>query len=167
MIKEIRVMPYANLKGWMEKEFMPDGELFISITCPDVTNTAFNSIVHSDDVMDRVLRQQFWDADPTALYQIFERKSKEYLGSFGPNSYFTEKHAAEIVEFLDRWKGVEEDYNLNVNCMAGISRSGAVATFACEYLELDMEHFRNENSWIQPNAYILAMLRRRFWGVTT
>ena len=47
------------------------------------------------------------------------------------------------------------------HCSAGISRSGAVATFLYDKFlsEIDKEQFRRENKYIRPNLYILTRLK--------
>jgi predicted protein tyrosine phosphatase len=48
-----------------------------------------------------------------------------------------------------------------VHCSAGISRSGAVATFLYDkfFMEIDKEVFRRENKYITPNLFILKRLK--------
>lgn len=48
-----------------------------------------------------------------------------------------------------------------IHCTAGISRSGAVATFIRDKFieEIDKEKFNSENKYIYPNLYILKRLK--------
>jgi predicted protein tyrosine phosphatase len=48
-----------------------------------------------------------------------------------------------------------------IHCSAGISISGAVATFIKNkfHNEIDKELFHRENKYIQPNLYILKRLK--------
>ena len=62
-----------------------------------------------------------------------------------------------IVEFVNRHK---DKTQFIVHCSAGVSRSGAVATFIREKFidEVDKERFLRENN-ILPNLYILNKLK--------
>jgi len=48
---------------------------------------------------------------------------------------------------------------LLVHCDAGISRSGAVATFASNYLNIDFQ-----DEYIKPNPYVLRILNNLIWN---
>lgn len=63
-----------------------------------------------------------------------------------------------IVDFINKHK---EKSVFMVHCSAGISRSGAVATFLYDKFlsEIDKEQFRRENKYIRPNLYILNRLK--------
>lgn len=90
---------------------------------------------------------------------------------------FTDELAKEIVDFiLNIWDDPEEKV-LYINCMAGKSRSGAIATFAAYIRELNeyrepgayhhqrfMERFKNENPQIVPNMHILYKLLREYFS---
>jgi len=63
----------------------------------------------------------------------------------------------KIVEFVNKHK---DKSVFMVHCSAGISRSGAVATFIRDKFisEIDKEKFNSENKYIQPNLYVLKRL---------
>lgn len=65
--------------------------------------------------------------------------------------------ARHIVNFIDEVNKSDIE-TLIVQCHAGVSRSGAVATFACRYLGLDEEKFRADNKYIHPKDYIYDVL---------
>lgn len=90
---------------------------------------------------------------------------------------FTDEQAKEIVDFLTIICLDQDTKVLYVNCMAGKSRSGAIATFAAylkeimEYREPGahhhqryMEQFKNENPQIVPNMHILYKLLREYFS---
>lgn len=90
---------------------------------------------------------------------------------------FTDQQAKEIVDFLTLVCLDQDSKDLYVNCMAGKSRSGAIATFAAylkeimEYREPRahhhqrfMEQFKNENPQIVPNMHILYKLLREYFS---
>lgn len=68
---------------------------------------------------------------------------------------FNEDHARKIIEFIDLAQRKLEPMTLLIHCTAGVSRSGAVATFISEYLNLP---FHDEN--IMPNSYVLETIRK-------
>lgn len=67
--------------------------------------------------------------------------------------------AVAVVNALKRWHQMELRGNLIVHCHAGISRSGAVGTFANELLGLNSEQFQKAHPWIDPQPYVLNLLR--------
>ena len=76
---------------------------------------------------------------------------------------FTRKQAEQILNFIEKNKFVETLY---VHCLAGRSRSGAVGLVINDYYgeETYME-FANNNPYIKPNFFIVALLRRVYNGV--
>jgi predicted protein tyrosine phosphatase len=72
---------------------------------------------------------------------------------------FNEQCAQKVIKFLDVLKNDSNDGILAVHCSAGISRSGAVGTFACDYLGLDYNIFLKDNPYIMANPYVLRILR--------
>ncbi len=68
--------------------------------------------------------------------------------------------AAQIIEFVDKWKdGNCQVETLISHCRGGISRSGAVGTWANEYLGLNPTDFKVHNPMVIPNATLLQWLR--------
>jgi predicted protein tyrosine phosphatase len=67
--------------------------------------------------------------------------------------------AGDVVSALRRWHAMDRRGNLIVQCHAGISRSAAVGTFANELLGLDSEQFHKEHPWVDPQPYVLNLLR--------
>lgn len=74
---------------------------------------------------------------------------------------FTEEQAQLVVDFIKGINEQEEDSILLAHCSAGISRSGAVGTFACDYCNLDYNEFMKQNPYIKSNAYVLSLLKRK------
>jgi predicted protein tyrosine phosphatase len=96
---------------------------------------------------DRVISVSFPDIDKP----IFDGKRMYYP--------ITEEQAAKIVRFLDKLH-CEDKFQLIIHCTAGISRSGAVGEFACEYLGCDKREFLRKHPNILPNSTVLRILRR-------
>lgn len=69
---------------------------------------------------------------------------------------FSEEDAVKVIEFLT--EKVYDGDNLLVHCFAGISRSGAVGTFARELYGLDYDSFLRMNRQIVPNRHVLSTL---------
>lgn len=68
----------------------------------------------------------------------------------------TEEQAMELLDFIDEHK--DKDY-CYVHCAAGISRSGAVGAFICDYTESDWNVFITDNPQIHPNITVLRALK--------
>ena len=76
------------------------------------------------------------------------------------NILFNREHGSKIIEFVERNNHVETLY---VHCLAGVSRSGAVGVFLNEiYGSETFYDFCNSNTKINPNFFILALLRRMY-----
>jgi predicted protein tyrosine phosphatase len=70
---------------------------------------------------------------------------------------FDEDNAKEIIAFIDKINLLDIPV-LIVHCAAGISRSSAVGLFACRYLKLNEQTFRDLHKHILPNLYVLNTL---------
>lgn len=89
-----------------------------------------------------------------------EHKTAEELGYAGC-TLFTDEMAEEIVQFLlNAHKETSEPELLIVNCMMGVSRSGAVVDFARVVFQLSCEETAQKNPQIHPNAAMLRKLYR-------
>jgi predicted protein tyrosine phosphatase len=69
----------------------------------------------------------------------------------------TREQAQQLYDFII----ANKDRNFYIHCSAGISRSGAVATFIANLKELrgeDWFQFKHDNPTIQPNSLILKYL---------
>ena len=83
--------------------------------------------------------------------------------SFNDDSHsFSPWHADKIRTFLDSLKTASDPDSrdlLIVQCTMGISRSGAVATFAADFLNVDRLRFQQINRGIRPNFHVLSTLK--------
>lgn len=157
-INSIQIWGYHDLEGQITRNGYFEHGIFISIRDCDKENRLF------PNESERALPLFFWDVDPTLPLQNYERRDMHMLEETG--QFFCEEYANQIFDFIDKWKNSPEEVNLHINCEAGISRSGAVGTVLREYLDLDEQMFRVMNRGINPNAYIMAIMRQRFQGVT-
>lgn len=81
-------------------------------------------------------------------------------GNKGPTGVFNEYKAKKLYKFI---KDNKNKSLAILHCGAGISRSGAVGNFIYDlYGKNDMtwDEFKRKNPQIQPNIYILKLLRK-------
>jgi len=103
--------------------------------------------------MGECLSLDFWDiTDDPKLIAALKQSHPQYR-------LFRKRQAMEVVAFLAARKAEAGDDVLVCHCDAGISRSGAVATFACETFGLDYGKFLKDNPYLRPNPTVLRMLR--------
>ena len=106
---------------------------------------------------DRVLVLAFDDITPGPF--LMDRSLYE------ANVYFSGHHARQVIEFVERWEKAKETVSLMVNCAAGISRSGAVVTWALTHTSMKDHYFVEQNPRIQPNTWVLWRLTEaEFYG---
>ncbi len=72
---------------------------------------------------------------------------------------FSNKQAKMVVNFVDKYKNIAD--GCLIHCSAGVSRSGAIATFINEYLNRDNEQFLLDNPHIYPNQFVLNLLKKQ------
>lgn len=75
------------------------------------------------------------------------------------NKVMTDEQADELLNFIDAQIAGNKKTCV-VHCEAGISRSGAVGTFICDYTESDWNEFIHTNPQIHPNIVILNKLKK-------
>jgi len=104
-----------------------------------------------------ILQLQFGDLTP-------EEISKD--SSISKDFLFNKEQAKQIIEFVNTLQKRDSREVLVVHCMAGIARSGAVATFINDILNLDYSRFKRDNPQIRPNSFVLRSLREvsNYWG---
>lgn len=100
----------------------------------------------------------FWDITDKSYKEV----NKKYPNSEKAKSLvlFNDEHANNIIQLIDLAQEDTIDSVLVVHCAAGISRSGAVATFACDYCRLDYAEFLKNNPCLYPNQFVLRTLHR-------
>lgn len=99
----------------------------------------------------KVLRLKFDDIVPEWY--------KEIGVDVNPKCLFSKKQANLVVDFLDRADRDETKRTLLLaHCWAGVSRSGAVVTFAANNYNLDSEEFLEMNTGIIPNVFVFRLL---------
>jgi len=85
--------------------------------------------------------------------------------------FMNQEDANRIVNHVVKFHEHPEPWEFLVNCMAGISRSGAVGTFVQRVAGIPAEQFLTQNTGLRPNPYVLKLLmreltrrRRRGWS---
>lgn len=99
-----------------------------------------------------VLSLMFWDITDK------EMKNSEFMKKFPDAISFNHGMAKVVINFINEVNS-HEDGVLVVHCDAGISRSGAIGTFAVDYLGLDYFAFKEDNPNIMPNPYVFSILK--------
>ena len=142
-MKQLKVIPKLVFdKTFTDKKFeYYYYACFISILDIDNNEQKFNKSIGN------FLQVKMWDIEE----DLFENGELRYEK---PNDVELKR----IVDFINKHK---DKSVFIVHCSAGISRSGAVATFLYDkfLLEIDKEQFRRENKHIRPNLYILNRLK--------
>lgn len=157
MITAARALSCEGMKNLLRKqpELLPH-HTFISVL-PDTMRKEETGLTWPQN-SERWLSMFFEDIRPEhlPLLPILEDQ-------FGKNLVrFNETHADAIVTFLENCHARPEQEILYTNCVAGISRSGAIASFAVEVFNLDRKAFHRENPQILPNNLVLYLLRERW-----
>jgi predicted protein tyrosine phosphatase len=105
--------------------------------CISISNSEAPDLVLSPQFHD-VLRLRFDDISEDA------RGMEEFFVSF------RQEHAHEIIAFVQRWRSAER---IVVHCLAGLSRSPAVAIGLCEIFGWPLEDLENThplwNKWVR------------------
>ena len=128
---------FLILRRTAAASYVPSGvEVCISISNPEAPD-----LVLSPDFRD-VLRLRFDDVD------------QRDVGS-GYFVDFNEAHARDILAFVDRWQAVDR---IVVHCLAGLSRSPAVAIGLCEVFGWPLGSL--ETDYALTNKWIRAELVR-------
>ena len=126
---------------------------------------AYNNITNDnvEDIKDVFFISIHYTGTDSSTY-YFENKSNVKVMVFDDCSFkhnhevpMTEEQAIELLDFIDEHVDKEECI---VHCAAGISRSGAVGTFICDYTDTDFNVFIQNNPQIHPNPLVLNLLKK-------
>ena len=99
------------------------------------------------------LSLDFWDITPEWITK------RNDPSEWDDAILFNKDHANQVLSLLRKLQKEKEDSVLVAHCHAGISRSGAMGTFACDYCGLDYNVFIKDNSCIMANPYVLKILQ--------
>lgn len=142
-MKQIKAIPKLVFDNHFDNEKFRyyDYACFISIIDVDNNEEKF------DKSIDNFLQVKMWDIEE----DLFENNQLKYEKP-------KDEELKKIVDFINMHK---DKSVFMIHCSAGISRSGAVATYLFDKFlnEIDKEQFRRENKFIRPNLYILNRLK--------
>ena len=143
-MKKIQAIPKVAFDKAFTTEIMSkyDYACFISILDADSTEQKY------DRNLANFLQVKFWDIEE----DLFTNKILKYAKP-------SDEELQKIVDFVNRHS--DKDVFV-IHCSAGISRSGAVATYIKDKFhdEVNEVYFSSNNHHIQPNLYVLKSLKR-------
>ena len=147
---------FARSRDWMRwhlSDVLSDSSNYlISISCPSETEQLW--IDNASLRNGRAIRLRFADIE----YPCDER----IISPNGDNpihvKLMTRGQAQLIVDFVVSIHSRPEHITLYVNCLAGISRSGAIAKFVQQSCQINPEIFSSCNPDIYPNLHVLRLL---------
>jgi predicted protein tyrosine phosphatase len=134
----------AKSKSSVETILFKDNDFVISITNPS-DNIAVLSIKESN-----ILRFSFSDIMPS--------NKKNYPHHFENEKSFHIDDAKVIVAKIIELANDTKEWNLIIHCVLGVSRSGAIATFALSHSDMKDYDFAACNSNIKPNDWVYQLL---------
>lgn len=104
--------------------------------------------------------QSWFDQDHPNVIRLWFDDVENDTDKFSPTN--TEGVKAFTVEDATRLRNFIKDNKdkkvFIVHCSAGISRSGAVGQFICDFFRCDRQEFLNDNPFIHPNGRVTRML---------
>lgn len=85
----------------------------------------------------------------------YEKHKIKYPSSIKKIVLFDDDMAIKTINYLNKINALDGEHGLVVHCHAGVSRSGAIATFAADKYEIN---FWDED--VVPNTLVLQILQR-------
>jgi len=123
----------------------------ISISCPD---TDLQKNVFLTDICKGKMMALGCKNMMALAFDDVTESSKDKCHNMGYcTTIFNEDHAKQIIDFAHSLQFDLEKMPIVIHCDAGISRSGAVATFISDYF-----HIPFKDELIRPNSYVLNVL---------
>jgi len=165
MINEVKVYNRFNVEnfihtGGLHFPYMDRPWYLISIySDDDILLTDKNKEIIKEMGCRLSISLSFWDITDKQALKISEGKDQHSKKLQKGMTLFNTEQAKEVIGFLMLCDQDDDDGVLVVHCDAGISRSGAVGTFAVDFLHLDYQAFTKGNPFLRPNYYVLRVLR--------
>jgi len=102
----------------------------------------------------------WFDQDHPNVLRLWFDDVEQDTDKFSPTNEisvkaFTVEDAKKLRDFI---KSNKDKKVFIVHCSAGISRSGAVGQFICDFFRCDREEFLKDNPFIHPNARVTRLL---------
>lgn len=153
MISQILVHSREAICPMLEQLLRDQSNAFISVIDPLADNVfaAENG---------RAITLRFDDVSPDMFEseERFEQICKLMEGYGRPYQLFNDAQALQVVSYVRELHEAQTKVNLHVHCTLGVSRSGAIATYAAQACNLDLGMFAVLNPQIQPNKLVLEKL---------
>jgi predicted protein tyrosine phosphatase len=111
--------------------------------------------IHSYNDLESVGHPYFKDNLPNVLNIFFDDVENDIIEKEKQYKSFSIEQGKQLIEFIETNK--EKD-SFIIHCLAGISRSGAIGQFICDYFQSDKEQFKINNKHINPNQQVLKIL---------
>ena len=146
MITSITCLSYATTLGRARDHGIPANAVVVSIVDPE------EEPIFEQDT-DRIITLRFHDLDPQWPVDPERDPRPSYV-------FMSADQARQIVDYVLRFHAHPAPWEFLVNCMAGISRSGAVGTFVQRVVGIPAEQFLTQNTGLRPNPYVLKLLMR-------
>ena len=167
MIEKIKIYPRQEILKWILLGIQP----FHKWSLISITGNLDSALTNREKLQLKllsctdILSLQFVDCSAIEAHDESYVEELEKINS----SIFNENHCEQIISFITEANKKSEKEILIVHCMAGISRSGAIGTFANDILKLDYNRFKKDNPIVRPNPFILRTLRNHYnyWDITT
>ena len=160
MITSVTCLSYEGMLERAKHYRIPANVFVVSIVDPE------EAPIFAADT-DRIITLRFHDLDPEWPVDPERDPRPSYV-------FMSEEDAKRIVDHVLRFHQHPESWELMVNCMAGVSRSGAVGTFVQRLASIPEADFITTNPALHPNKYVLKLLmrewtrrHRRGWGRPT
>ena len=157
MITSVTCLSYEGMLERAKHYRIPANVFVVSIVDPE------EAPIFAADT-DRIITLRFHDLDPEWPVDPERDPRPSYV-------FMNEDHARRIVDHVLRFHQHPESWACLVNCMAGVSRSGAVGTFVQRVAGIPAEQFLTQNTGLRPNPYVHKLLmrqltwrRRRGWS---
>ena len=146
MITTVTVLSYEAMRERARHDRIPATACVVSIVDPE------EEPIFEEDT-ERIITLKFHDLDPQWPVDPERDPRPSYV-------LMNADHAQQIVAHVLKFHEHPERWECLVHCMAGVSRSGAVATFVQRLAGVPAEHFLTQNAGLHPNGYVLKLLMR-------
>ena len=144
MITTVTVLSYEAMRERARHDRIPATACVVSIVDPE------EEPIFAADT-DRIITVRFNDLDPQWPVDPERDPRPSYV-------FMSEEDAKRIVDHVLKFHEHPERWECIVHCMAGISRSGAVATFVQRLAGMPSAQFLKENPGLYPNGHVLGLL---------
>ena len=144
MITSITCLSYEAMLERARDHGIPANAFVISIVDPE-----HEPIFERDTA--RIITLRFHDLDAQWPVDPERDPRPSYV-------FMNQEDANRIVNHVVKFHEHPEPWELLVNCMAGVSRSGAVGTFARRLAAISYGNFKKRNPGLHPNRHVRRLL---------